>query len=170
MQWVAAEVRRRRRVSEMDAGTAAPPRGNAWGMLRPRFFLAAAATGLLAASVGYVVWDREPRVRDLAATVQQYRTAQLHAIAPVGDIRAAPAVLEWVSSGEAETYEVVVLEVDRTILWRGSSVVPRAMLPASLIAQFAPGKRVLWEVRALNRSGAVIAASGTQQFRVTAGP
>jgi hypothetical protein len=162
VQWIVAEVRRRRSLE-------APAR-QPWiwpSLLRPRAWLAAAATVVFAVSAGYLVWDREPGLRDPGSTVQEYRTAALHVISPTGDLREPPTALEWAPLSGAVTYEVAVLEVDRTVLWRAFSSVPRVALPPSLTAQFVPGKAVLWEVTARNESGAAIAATGTQRFKLT---
>ncbi len=163
VQWVAAELRHRRSPKRSALSWAA------WPVLGSRRFLATAAAGLLAASVAFVVWDREPRVGDRQTTVQTYRTAQLQVVAPVGDVREAPADLQWLPVAGAEHYEIAVLEVDQTILWRGSSPAPRVTLPASLVGQFVAGKTVVWEVTARNRSGDAIALSGAQRFRVMPG-
>jgi hypothetical protein len=95
-----------------------------------------------------------------------YRTVQVKAIAPLGDVAAAPRVLEWAPFSGAVAYDVQMLEVDRALLWHGTASSPRIDLPSSLIAELAPGKTVLWEVTARNAAGAVVAESGTQRFRV----
>jgi hypothetical protein len=164
VQWVVEELHRRRSFK----GSTSPQR-SAWPVLGSRGLLAVAATVLLAASVVFLARDREPRVGDRQTTEQTYRTAQLQVVAPVGDVREAPAGLQWLPVAGAEQYEIVVLEVDRTILWRGSSPTPRVTLPASLVAQFVSGKTVVWEVTARNRSGDAIALSGAQRFRVSPG-
>jgi hypothetical protein len=67
--------------------------------------------------------------------------------------------------GGASAYDVTVLEVDRTVLWKTTTQTPSVALPATLTAQFVPGKTIFWEVAA--RSGnAVVAQSGTERFRV----
>jgi hypothetical protein len=82
-------------------------------------------------------------------------------------VTASPSALTWVAVPAAERYDIEVLQVDRTLLWRTSSPVPHVALPASVVAQLTPGKTVIWEVNAVNASGTVIAVSGTQRFRVT---
>jgi uncharacterized membrane protein len=110
--------------------------------------------------------DGEPAVRQLQDAPQVYRTAQVQVVAPVGDIAATPSALEWVAFSGAAGYDVEVLEVDGTSLWRGTSSSLRIDLPSSVLAQLVPGKTVLWEVRARSASGATVANSGTQRFRV----
>lgn len=170
VEWVVADVRRRR-VAQISSGW----RRTAWtaaaasGIMRPARLLAAVATVFLAVSVGYVAWNRERRALNPQPPGQVYRDAGLSTIAPIGDVRAAPTELAWKGIDAADRYEVLVLEVDGTILWRGSAAVSRIALPRSLIAQIVPGKTVVWKVSALNGSGTVIAVSATQKFRVTVG-
>ena len=165
VQWVVAELRRRRSHASADARS-----GSAgWRFLRLPGLLAAAAAAALVLSVGYVTWDREPPVGDLRDAGGGYRTLQLQALAPIGDVRAAPRDLEWSPADGAASYDVVVLEVDRTVLWQGASTTARVSLPEPVVARFEPGKTILWEVTARNRAGAVVAVSGTGRFRVAVG-
>jgi len=164
VQWVVAELRRRRSHASADrrSGSAG------WRVLRlPGLLAAAAAVFVLA--VGYAAWDREPPVRDLRDAGGGYRTLELQALAPSGDVRAAPRDLEWSPVDGAARYDVVVLEVDRTVLWQGASTTARVSLPGPVVARFEPGKTILWEVTARTRDGAVVAVSGTGRFRVAVG-
>ena len=124
----------------------------------------AAAASL--AIVGYLAWDPEPRVGQPAPGEQVNRTATVDVVAPIGDVPKAPAELAWVAVDGAARYEVQVLEVDRTILWRTTSLSERVLLPASVVERIVPGKTLLWEVTAIGGSGTSIASSGTQRFRV----
>ena len=163
VQWVVAELRRRR-----QAPLPARASGGMWRWLLPstgRLVTAAAALAGVV-TIGYVMRDGEPAVRELQNAPQVYRTAQVQVVAPVGDIAAPPRALEWVAVSGAVGYDVDVLEVDGTILWRGTSATPRIDLPSSVLAQLVPGKTVLWDVRARSASGATVANSGTQRFRV----
>ena len=126
----------------------------------------AAAALAIAVAVGYVVRDPEPGVR-ATHTTEVYRTSRLNGIAPLGDREEPPRVIEWAAFDGAAVYDVEVFEVDRSTLWRGSSSATRIAIPLSLSAQFVPGKSVLWEVKARNASGVVVADSGAQQFRVS---
>jgi len=53
------------------------------------------------------------------------------------------------------------------VLWRTSSTSTRVVLPRELVAQLVPGKTVLWNVTARSATGAAIASSDTQRFRVS---
>jgi hypothetical protein len=164
VQWVVAEVKRRRSAPAGGSASA-----SLWGWVRLRGLAAAAATLVVGVVVGYVAWDREPGVRDPGDTRQEYRTERMEVVGPVGDVPGAPTELAWKSYPGAVRYDVSLLEVDRTVLWRGSSTTPRVGLPREVSARFAPGKTVVWEVSARDASGSVIAETGTLRFRVAIG-
>jgi len=166
VQWVVAELRRRR---PLVATASTRSVSGAWPFLRPQRLMAAVAAAGLVLAVGYVTWDREPPVGEVHDATGTYRAIQVQAIAPVGDVRTAPRDLEWSPVDGAVTYDVVVLEVDRTILWQGASATTRVSLPAPIVGRFEPGKTILWEVTARNRAGDVLAVSGTGRFRVALG-
>jgi hypothetical protein len=162
VQWIVAELGRRRR-GEVATATPGPL---AW--LTPAFRRWAAAAGAIAVITtgAYLVSDREPAPRELSTPATVYRANRLEVRGPVGDLASAPAAIEWVASPDAVSYDIEVFEVDRTPLWRTTSVVSHVELPPSVVRQLLPGKAVLWEVRARNAASQVIAESGTQQFRV----
>jgi hypothetical protein len=163
VEWVVVELRRRFAAA---VGRTAPAQFRPWlGSWR---FAAAAVMFTIGTAAGYVAWDREPGIRGTQRASQVYRTAGLQAIAPLGDVSAPPQAIEWAPFRDAAVYDIDVFEVNRATLWRGLSSVPRVELPPSLSVQFAPGKTVLWQVKAMSASGVVIADSGTQRFRVSA--
>jgi hypothetical protein len=135
--------------------------------LQPRN-LAIAASLVLAIAIGYLVQNREPSV-DVSLTTgpSSYRSARVELVAPKGDLATAPNELRWEAISGADSYDVQVVEVDRTILWRVSARGPRVELPPAVIAQCVPGKTILWQVSA-RRDGTVLAESGLQRFRVKA--
>lgn len=167
VQWIIDETRRRTtaaRARRLERGVFA------WlPALRSRSFVAAAATVAVLA-VMYVAQDREPAIRDVATGGEAYRTASIETIRPVGDLAAAPTELQWTATSAAARYDVQVEEVDRTVLWRGSTSSTRVALPRDIIVRCVPGKTILWRVAALDGTGAVVAESATQRFRVRTGP
>jgi hypothetical protein len=163
VQWIAAETARRFAPK--------PPRaGRGFGWLRWPQLAAAAATLVLAAAAGYTLWDPEPRVQPRQDAAAAYRTGRVQLVAPTGDVPGAPRVLEWSAFSGAASYDVNVLEVDRTPLWHGSALEPRIDLPPAIVALFVPGKTVTWEVTARDAAGTAVGESGPRQFRVTAAP
>jgi hypothetical protein len=157
--WVTAELRRRRTVR-----TSAPLSEVRRWFASPRT-LAAVAGIVLVVAVGYLAWDREPGVRDVGPA-PIYRSSSVNVIAPVGDVTVPPHEMTWQPVSEAAAYEIVLREVDRTVLWQATSAVPRASVPAAVERRFVPGKTILWDVTARDGSGVVLAQSGSASFRV----
>jgi hypothetical protein len=161
VQWIVAELTRR------QSGTPAiREAGRGWFMSPLRRWAAAVAALALVATLGYLAWDREPSIREAAGAGETYRTGRLDVIGPVGDVATVPETLEWVAVPNAISYDIEVLEVDDTALWRGTSRSSRINLPPAVLRQLAPGKTVLWQVRARSADNSVIAESGRRQFRV----
>jgi hypothetical protein len=156
--WIVSELHRR----AARPAALVPKRRGWWLATRA---LAAAATVVLIAS-GYLLWDREPSIRDPGGTTEQYRTVQLALIAPRGDVGSAPRELAWQPAAGAIRYDVGILEVDGTVVWRTSTAEPRVAVPPAVLSGFVHQKPFLWEVTARDASGAAIASSGKQRFRV----
>jgi hypothetical protein len=133
-------------------------------ILPPRS-LAAAAMLVLALGIGYVAQNREPSVDGALSRSDFYRSSRIKVTTPAGDVAASPAELQWTPVAGATSYDVSVLEVDRTVLWHGSSQEPHVALPATVTSQFVPGKTIVWEVSA-RRGATVLAQSGSERFRV----
>jgi hypothetical protein len=162
VEWIVAELARRRRPSGSSAGS----RQFVW--LRPpvRVWASALAAVVVATAVGYVAWDREPTVRAPQGAEQNYRAANLQLVSPVGDVAAAPQRLEWAVVAGAVSYDVELLEVDRTVRWRTATATAGMEIPPEVAGIMLPRKTVLWQVRARDLSNRVIAESGLQRFRV----
>ncbi len=158
VRWIAAEAKRRAGASGANAGVSRRPR---W----VRFVLVSSAAAVLLVA-GYMTWDREPRVATPVSTEETYRSAEIRVVSPIGDLTTPPGELIWTAVPGAERYEVSVFEVDRTVLWRGTTATPRVELPTSLVSLFVPGKTVLWQVSATTASGVAVARSSTTRFRV----
>ena len=159
-QWIAAEVRRRRAPSAAAAKSPAW-----WTFFAPRTALAAAAVVTLIASGVFVTWDREPQVDPPSTAAGIYRSSEIQRVAPLDEVQVPPSELEWKAVKDAARYEVTVLEVDGTVLWRGATSDSRIRLPQAIVSIIVPGKSLLWEVRALNTAGAGIGQSETLRFR-----
>jgi hypothetical protein len=160
VQWIATELARRRAP---NSAAIRAPRFNWFG---GRAFAALAAGLLVVVAIGYSVIDREPSIGALPGDVSTYRGSAIHVAEPVGDLTAAPERLRWLPHSAAARYDVVIHEIDGTTIWSGSSTAPEVTLPRSVITQFAPGRSLTWEVTARDPSGAIVARSGTQRFRV----
>jgi hypothetical protein len=163
VQWIVAELARR---NSPVARSAASPWRLGWFAPALRGWAVGLASIAMIATVGYLAWDREPAVRERANVTETYRNGQIQIVQPAGDLPIAPQALEWVAAPGAVSYDVEILEVDRTPLWRGTSSAPRIDLPSAIVRQLVPGKTILWEIRARNAANAVIAESGTERFRI----
>jgi hypothetical protein len=159
--WIVSELRRRQ-AAATPAARATWRRWLPTASWRPALGL---ATVMLAIAVGVLVRDPEPAVDVPEGDSQIYRGA-LTTLAPHGDLSAAPTGFSWVAVAGAARYDVEVLEIDRTLLWRATSPTTQIELPRRLVDQFAPGKTVMWTVSAFDAAGRRLADSGVQSFRV----
>jgi hypothetical protein len=166
VQSISAEVHRR--LSPLPLNVVPMPKRTAKRRALVPASLAAAAALFLTVAIGVLVQRREPSIEGPVSVVDvnTYRSAGIAVIAPTGEFASAPTALRWQPVAGATLYEAELLEVDQTLLWRGSTHEPRIALPARVVAQFAPGKTVLWQVRA-RRDQAIIADSGQQRFRLS---
>ena len=130
-----------------------------------KYVVAAASVGLVM-TAGYVSWDPEPPVEDAESIEHTYRGAGIRIMSPVGELDRPPDELTWVAINGAIGYDVRVLEVDGTPLWEATSQSPRVRVPDPVVAQFIPGKTIVWDVTARNSAGVPVALSGPQRFRV----
>jgi hypothetical protein len=156
VEWVATQLRSR---------SAMPGNVRQIQSRRPRHYaLAAAAVLAVVVGAGYWAHDRQPNVLR-PVDDQQYRSTMIEGLYPAGDLKAAPTTLRWEPLANASSYAVRIMEVDQRVLWQAETVRPQVTLPAELVAQFVPGKSLLWDVKA-RRGNNVVATSGTQRFRV----
>ena len=160
-QWIAGELRRR-----FDH----PARVLPFRSRATRALVAAAAAVLIVAGAGYWLEMREPSIDGaLGEGPAVYRNASIEVISPAGDLPAAPNELRWTAVPLASEYRVKILEVDATPVWSAVTSSTRVSLPPTVIAQFAPGKSLSWEVKAF-RGDEVLASSETQVVRVSVAP
>ncbi|MDQ3281620.1 MAG: hypothetical protein M3Q69_09420 [Acidobacteriota bacterium] len=158
-QSIAAELQRR--AANDDNVVAFRPRS-----LRVVYSIAAAL--LLVIGAGWLLQMREPSVGAIDPG-DLYRSARIELIAPAGDLPQAPNELRWNAVANATRYHVTIVEVDGSLLWSSDTTEPRTALPPNVMTQFAPGKSLMWEVKAF-RGTEMLAASETQAVRVTVAP
>jgi hypothetical protein len=103
---------------------------------------------------------------DAARAPGVFRSRAVTLVAPLDDVDRAPAELRWEPVSGAASYAVTMTEVDRTEVWRAEVKDPQAPLPAPVRARIVPGKPFQWQVEAKDASGAVVASSGMQRFKV----
>lgn len=135
-----------------------------------RFLPGLAAAAVLLLGIGFFASRREPELRPLDGGSVAYRSLRLDLLSPKGDLDRAPGSLQWHAVPDAARYDIEVLGVDRTPLWRGVSEQAQVALPESLVAQLLPGRTVLWRVVAYDASGRTLAESNMEPFRVAMRP
>ena len=134
------------------------------GMVLP---VASAAVLLVAAGSWYVLTTKPPRLPTSVTTGHEVTRSLAVAVrGPVGDLVESPRRLEWLAVDRAVRYHVRLMDVDRREVWSASISAPGADLPSSVRTSIAPARRLLWDVTAYDRSGAAIAESGPQSFRL----
>lgn len=151
--WIAGELRQRNNVVAF--------RPKAW---RALYAVAAALVVLVGAGVWMQL--REPSIDGPIGGPAIYRSARLDVIAPVGELAAAPNDLRWTAVPDATRYRVEIAEVDATPVWSAGVRQDHVALPPAIAAQFAPGKSLLWSVKAF-RGNEMLASSDTQTVRVS---
>ena len=94
------------------------------------------------------------------------RSEALEITAPVGDLEQAPTGIQWQAAREAVRYEVRLLEVDRTELWKAETPGSSIALPREVQARIVPAKTILCQVSAFDGSGRKVAESEPVRFRL----
>lgn len=155
--WIAGKLRQRNNVVAF--------RPKARGVL-----YAVAAALLVLIGAGTWMQLREPSIDGpgvgLSTGPALYRSVRLDVIAPVGELASAPNELRWTAVPDATRYRVEIAEVDATPVWSAGVRQDHVTLPPAVAAQFAPGKSLLWSVKAF-RGNEMLASSDTQTVRVS---
>lgn len=140
--------------------------GARWKQIwRPRILVPLAA-GLAAALITVMV-NVESRRSPIETSVQDVtRSAQIAAIAPIGEISDRPQQIRWHQVNGASSYRVRLLEVDKTELWNATTSSASIEIPSEVRERITPLKKMLWEVTALDSSGNPLGSSGLQSFRL----
>lgn len=160
--WIAQELRRRAAAGANRTAGRKP-----WLTISGYRFLAVAATVIMIAGASALYMSKrhlDPGAE--SAGGNELRSQSVVAVSPLGDLETAPAELRWQAVSSAASYAVGVQEVDHHNLWTSETTHPYILLPARLRSSFVPGKTLLWDVKAKNAAGEVLAGSGTQKFRV----
>jgi hypothetical protein len=141
------------------------------GRLRSGTLLPVAAMAALLLAAGgryYVVSRRAPALPSSVNTAGEVtRSAAIAVRAPIGDLAEPPRRLDWLVVAGAVRYRVRMMEVDRREVWSTITSAAGVELPPAARASIGPGRTLLWDVTAYDASGAAIAESGPQSFRIT---
>lgn len=142
------------------------PRTHWWKSLWKMPVLVPAAATLLAVLFLWTPGLNRSSVPKVSNSDDAMRSARMEVVGPTGTLLHAPAKLEWVAVKSAAKYQVTLSEVDRTQVWSATATATDAPLPAEVLAKVVPRKTFSWQVLAIDINGAVVADSGTRQFRV----
>lgn len=157
--WIAAETRRR--LAPAPAAVSVPARG-AWRL--PSWALLAASLAVVAGGATLLMRPSAPA--PVIDTAPVYRGAQVTIATAAGDLEAAPASVSWNAVEGAVDYDLRLLEVDGTELWRVATSSPTVSVPADARAAFLPGRTLIWRVDARDAGGRTIVSSGDTRARV----
>jgi hypothetical protein len=161
-EWIAGELKRRRDVENVEKVVPFRPRS--------RVLYAVAAALAIVLGAGYWIQMREPSIDELVNVPTVYRSARLDVLAPIGgELAQAPNEIRWTAVPNASRYHVAIVEVDATPVWSADTTQTHIALPPAVIAQFAPGKSLSWDVKAF-QGNEMLAVSETQRVRVSVKP
>lgn len=159
--WISAQVRRRldaERAPAVAPAPARPVRLPAWALM--------AASLVLAVGGAVLLYTPDGGGEAVAPGAPVYRGTQVEVTSPTGDMAAAPTVLAWRPVEGAVGYEVRLLAVDGSELWRATTPSPTVTVPEEALAAFLPARTLVWRVEARDAAGAVLAGSGDVRMRV----
>lgn len=129
------------------------------------------ATAAILLATGVVIFLRSTTYRPQMEARNQsgpavLRSAAFNIVSPAGDLQEPPKEIRWEAVPQASTYQVRVLEVDRTELWKGSTSGDHVDLPATIQDKIVPSKTLFAEITAFDSSGSTIATTGLVRFRL----
>lgn len=129
---------------------------------------ALAMAGVLIVLAVSLQWRHsQPALHSPAGSDQEVlRSNLLSILSPAGDLRQVPQEVRWQVASGAVKYEVRLLEVDGSELWRAATAENHIILPSSVRLRIVPAKTLLCQVTALNASGHVVAESSMVRFRL----
>jgi hypothetical protein len=172
--WISSQLDRQLDQIKSPSGVAgqrASATSSSWfaqlfGQRRTAFAMLATACALIAVTSVVLLrsWKEPELSASLGNDTNVYRSAQLQAISPVGDVTGIPKTLVWQAFAGSSSYTVTVMEVDKSILWSGETKDLSVTIPGVVRARIIENKPILWQVTAVGPSGNVLAASSTQRF------
>lgn len=161
--WISAETRRRLETGRLAAAPVAAPGRAVWQL--PAWALMAASFVLVVGG-GLLLFTPERAVNPASPGAPVYRGDRIEFTTAVGDVEGAPQALAWRAVNGATAYDVRLLDVEGTELWRATTSAPAVTVPAEALAAFRPARTLVWRVEARNAAGTVLAASGDVGMRV----
>ena len=97
------------------------------------------------------------------------RSGSFALLSPAGDLQERPKEIVWEKVPQASSYQIHLLAVDGSEVWKATTADTRMELPASVREQIVPAKTLLAEITAFDSSGAQVGATGQVRFRLLPG-
>jgi len=130
-------------------------------------FAAAAVLLLVSGAVFLRTSTRQPQLDAKSQTRPEVlRSSSFALLSPSGDLQERPKEIRWEQAPKAASYQVRLLEVDRSEVWKANTRDTRIELPEAVRAQIVPAKTLFAEVTAFDSSGNQIAATELVRFRL----
>ncbi len=178
LAWIESRLERR---STAALPAAPSPSASLWG--RAQSWLAAAiqpghrgALALVAASLVAVtlggLYLRQGRIveRPGPAETSVWRSGGFAALSPAGDVNEPPAEFRWEAVPGAASYELKLMEVDRTVIWTSETKAASVEIPNNIRAQFLPARAFSWQVTARGSGGELLGSTNLQTFHIPVTP
>lgn len=174
VSWITAQLERNPAYKAKAGGSIRRPE-RAKNRLIAFFPQLASAFALIAVvAIGLVFYQsqrtREPGLEGPIGGSDVYRSGQLEITEPVGDIAQLPSAIRWEPVANASKYAVTLVEVDKTVLWSGTSFDNFMTITPELANRIQNRKPILLEVEAQDSSGKVLARSSPIRFRLVLAP
>lgn len=137
----------------------------------PRIVQASFAAAAIFLVVGAVLFFRstssQPQLEARNQTGPEVLRSNTFALlSPVGDVQERPTEMRWEAVPGAASYQVQLLEVDRSQVWKANTTDTRIELPEGIRARIVPAKTLFGEVTALDASGKQIGGTELVRFRL----
>ena len=129
--------------------------------------LAMAAVLLITAVVLKLNTAKSPSLEAANQTTHEvFRSGSFDLVEPVGDVRESPKQIRWDKVDGATSYQVRVLEVDRSELWKAETQDTQIDVPQAIRDRIVPAKSLFCEIDAFNSSGTKMSGTGLIRFRL----
>ena len=129
--------------------------------------LTIAAVLLIAAAALRLHTAKSPSLEALNQSGQEvFRSGSFDLLEPLGDLQKAPKEIRWKKVEDAATYQVRLLEVDRSEIWKAETKEDHIDLPPPVRARIVPAKTLFCEVDAFNSVGTKVSGTGLIRFRL----
>jgi hypothetical protein len=136
--------------------------------------LASAFALIAVVAVGLIFYQgqrtHEPGIQGPLGGSDSYRSGRLEVIQPVGDVTLLPSAIRWEPVANASKYSVILMEVDKNVLWSGATFDSFVTITPELASKIEKRKPILLEVEAQDSSGKVLARSSPIRFRLVPPP